>query len=153
MRYPILIGAMLVASTLPASQAAAQARAGDFQRRIENAYVAPRVQRSVRPPTAPGARNRAPVKPFSNLQRSPTISPYLNLGRDDGLDTLPNYFSLVRPQLEQQAINRQQNRRLQSLGRDVQQIQQSAFDPAGSEQIRATGHTTRFLNTLQFFPR
>ncbi len=37
----------------------------------------------------------------------PTISPYLNLFRNN-TGPLPNYYSLVRPQLQQQAFNQQQ---------------------------------------------
>ena len=38
---------------------------------------------------------------------TPTVSPYLNLTRSN-VGGLPNYYSLVRPQLQQQAFNQQQ---------------------------------------------
>jgi hypothetical protein len=37
----------------------------------------------------------------------PTVSPYLNLFRNN-TGPLPNYYSLVRPQLQQDSFNRQQ---------------------------------------------
>lgn len=114
---------------------------------------APRVQRTPGPPAARGIFNRPITKPHANVHRSETISPYLNLLRDDSEDALPSYFSLVRPQIQQQQINRQQELQLNRLSTDFQQLQQQlAIPPTGDPVLRPTGHPVQFLNTLQYFP-
>ena len=62
----------------------------------------------------------------------PTVSPYLNLFRNN-TGPLPNYYSLVRPQLYQQSFNQQ------TL---TQQAQQTAAIGTLSTQIRP-GTTTQ----------
>jgi len=108
-------------------------------------------------PVARGAFGGALNKPFSNVFRRPTVSPYLNLFRDDGRGAVSNYQTLVRPQLEQIELMQQQTRQtrsLQRLNRQVQQLQQqAAFPISGSTQIRATGHTTQFMNLSHFYSR
>lgn len=84
----------------------------------------------------------AGVKPFAGITSTPTLSPYLNLYRDEADDAAPNYFAFVRPQQEQVALNRQQSRQLQQLRRQVQQAQ--ATPTAG-------GVSGRFNNTGRFY--
>jgi len=70
----------------------------------------------------------------------PTVSPYLNLLRNDNASGVPNYYGLVRPQLQQQAINRQQG---------VLQAQQSAAITALAQRFEAgvtpTGKGAQFM--------
>ncbi|MEX2139938.1 MAG: hypothetical protein WD894_11795 [Pirellulales bacterium] len=71
----------------------------------------------------------------------PAVSPYLNLLRRD-TGPVPNYHTLVRPQLQQQAINQQQraiNQQQQSLvqaqQRGLQRVQAGLLEirqPQGS---------------------
>ena len=77
----------------------------------------------------------------------PTVSPYLNLLRND-TGPLPNYYSLVRPQLNQQAFDNGivSAARLQSLS--IQKIEDVA-------QMRSTGPTgtgSVFRNLSHFYP-
>ena len=73
-----------------------------------------------------GAASLAPSrssKPFSSVSSSPTVSPYLNLFREDfdgGGDF--NYQTLVRPQLQQQQYNQQFQRQNLELAQRVQSI-------------------------------
>jgi hypothetical protein len=87
-------------------------------------------------------------KPFQAASTGPTISPYLNLFRDENenSESLPSYFSFVRPQMEQQAANQQQQREIANLQRQVQ----------GGAQARAVstpgaGVPSRFMDTAQFY--
>ena len=68
----------------------------------------------------------------------PTVSPYLNLFRNDGLDNrfLPNYHSLVRPLQQQQRANQTQQRLLQ---RQTQAIEQLQSNVQGIQQRQAAG--------------
>jgi hypothetical protein len=95
------------------------------------------------------------AKPFSSVTSSPTVSPYLNLFREDfdgGGDF--NYQTLVRPQFQQMAANQQFQRQNTELSQRVQSISaQSAFqNPAGSESQYPTGHQTVFGYYGRYYP-
>lgn len=94
------------------------------------------------------------TKPFANAQRDPTVSPYLNLFRDDfdGFGDL-NYNTLVRPQLQQQQLNQDFARQAAAINQRVQQIAaQPAFSPEGSKDQLPTGHSTVFRNMSHYYP-
>jgi hypothetical protein len=93
-------------------------------------------------------------KPFSNYSPSPTISPYLNLFREDlegGSDF--NYQTLVRPQIRQQELNQQLQQQNFAIAQRLQAISaQSDFNPQGSESQPPTGHQTVFQYYGHFYP-
>ena len=94
------------------------------------------------------------TKPFSSFSAEPTVSPYLNLFRDDfegGSDL--NYQTLVRPQLQQQQFNQQIQRQNLLLGQRLQSLSaQPDFNPRGSEQQFPTGHPTVFMYHGRYYP-
>jgi hypothetical protein len=93
-------------------------------------------------------------KPFSSYSPEPTVSPYLNLFREDieGNSDL-NYNTLVRPQLQQQAINQQVQRQNLELSRQIQSVAaQSDFNPQGAKDIYPTGHPTAYRYFGHFYP-
>ncbi len=94
-------------------------------------------------------------KPFSSVSSSPTVSPYMNLFREDlnGNSDL-NYQTLVQPQLKQQQYNQQFQRQNMELSSRVQQIsaQSDYKNPAGSETMYPTGHQTAFGAYSHFYP-
>ncbi len=95
-------------------------------------------------------------KPFSNITRRPTVSPYLLLFNDeDGTnENNLNFQTLVRPMLQQEAFNEQVNRDQLRINQQLTALAgQSAFQPQGSQQIAPTGHAAVFNNTLNFFPQ
>jgi len=62
----------------------------------------------------------APAKPFADYRPTTTISPYLNLfSESTGIARPENYFTLVRPFLDQQKANRRIGTELRGLQRDV----------------------------------
>jgi hypothetical protein len=102
----------------------------------------------------PGGGQQRGSKPFANVQRQPTLSPYLNLLRNDGDDMggLPNYHTFVRPMLDQQQTNRRTNKRIQGLGQEVQAVnRQLAQQPTGASELRPTGHQTVFMNHSHYY--
>ena len=107
--------------------------------------AAPQVaaQASARRAARLGLRTNVPAqtKPFNTVVREPTVSPYLNLFREQSDEALPNYYTFVRPQLEQQRHNRQHAQQLQALERQVQQT--GYAQPAGVRAARF-GDTSRF---------
>lgn len=88
---------------------------------------------------------------------TPTISPYLNLTRNNGGGGLPNYYSLVRPQIQQQAFDQQQVANQQSQGQRIQTLQdevQAGLTPTGkSARFMNFGTRHSFGNTNERFPQ
>ncbi len=87
-------------------------------------------------------------KPFQTASTGPTISPYLNLFRDEreSSEALPSYFSFVRPQMEQQAANQRQQRDIQQLQRQLQSGPQYR-----SATLPGAGTPARYMDTAQFY--
>jgi hypothetical protein len=96
-----------------------------------------------------GAKSRPPgQKPFSNLVRQPSVSPYLGLlANNPFTSTTDNYFNIVRPQLEQQRINKQLAERNMQLQRQLNDIAaQGAYTPTGDVERAPTGHVAVYMN-------
>lgn len=87
---------------------------------------------------------------------TPTVSPYLNLfqnGRGGQFSRgVPNYYSLVRPQLQQQRVNKAQQTLIQQQGATIQQLQENQLlleqQPAAET---VTGHGSQFMNTSRYY--
>jgi LmbE family N-acetylglucosaminyl deacetylase len=87
--------------------------------------------------------------PFQNIGPSqPVISPYLQL-LNQQTPGVSNYFTLVRPQLEQRASLQRQQDQIRALQK--QQLARQGFSPQGNNNIRATGHETTFMFYSHFF--
>lgn len=85
----------------------------------------------------------------------PTVTPYLNLLRTN-TSGLPNYYSLVRPQLNQLEFNQQQRaldatqaRTLSQLRTEVQESLTPTGKGAGFMTVERSG---RFMNSAPYFP-
>ena len=83
----------------------------------------------------------------------PTISPYLQLfGEEIDSQVVPNYYTYVRPQLEQQELNRRQQLELEQLERRQQGRPAAAGGaPSTTDDPNARNLPTRFMNTAQFY--
>jgi hypothetical protein len=80
-------------------------------------------------------RDRPPGRnSHSGRIQRPAVSPYLNLFRRDA-GPVPNYQTLVRPQLQQQTTNYNQSRALeriqQNVNEEIQRVERSAIAPTG----------------------
>jgi hypothetical protein len=108
-----------------------------------------------RPRIGLGVGTSSPAgKPFSGYTPAPTISPYLNLFRDD-LDGSSdfNYQTLVRPMLQQQQFNQQVERQAMEMARRMQSLAaQSDFNPQGSTTQYPTGHQSVFMYYGHYYP-
>jgi hypothetical protein len=87
-------------------------------------------------------------KPFRGASTGPTISPYLNLFRDErgSTDEVPSYYTFVRPQLEQQATYLEQQREIEQLQR---QVQGRPVIPRAN--VTGSGTRARYMDTAQFY--
>jgi hypothetical protein len=102
---------------------------------------------------APPQPGRAQAKPFETIYREPTISPYLNLYREeDDAEGAPNYHTFVRPYQQQIETNRLQQRELQRLRGQVQGLSTTIATPQyGEASLPVTGTRTRYMDTAQFY--
>jgi hypothetical protein len=92
-----------------------------------------------------GAMGR-PNKPFSSVSRGPSVTPYLALDQPFS-NTATNYYTMVRPQLEQQRVNQQMQRQTEMMQRQLSQVtSQPPFDPSGSQTMAPTGHAAVYMN-------
>ena len=116
---------------------------------------------NVRTPQTPKIRMPAPepvkpasrTKPFSGVQPSPTISPYLGLNTFQTEGTIPNYYTLVRPMLQQEQINRSQRAQISRMQHQIHSASNygiAAPNPQGG--IPTTGHSTQFQNMGAYYP-
>lgn len=116
---------------------------------VSTAIVA--LQWQVRPLSAQGLERYQPA--------TPTVSPYLNLGRFN-TGGLPNYYSLVRPLNRQRQVNAQAQRLQRQQGVALQRLERATqIQPVGPQVSTGTG--SRFLtsgnravyrDTRQFYP-
>lgn len=93
------------------------------------------------------------IKPFNTIYHEPTISPYMNLYREENdSEGAPNYFAFVRPQLDQIEENRMQQAELQKLSRQTQGRARTNVP----QQYQAMGNSNRssparYMDTAQFY--
>jgi hypothetical protein len=111
---------------------------------------------------APQGRTQAPAplpvqtgriaKPFSGVQQAGGVSPYLALDFTESATSLPNYFLLVQPRLQQQQVNQVQQAQYRRM---QQQLRKAAAGGAVSNPtggIPTTGHSSQFMNVGGYYP-
>ena len=99
-------------------------------------------------PRGPALPMAARGKPFQSVPSQPVVSPYLNMYRGNSdSNNLPNYFTLVRPQLQQQEANRQQAAELQKLRGQLQNMSSGSGAPTSASM---TTHA-HYMDTAQFY--
>lgn len=85
-------------------------------------------------------------KPFANTVGQGSVTPWLALSQPFTSPTT-NYFSNVRPQLEQQRMNQQMATRNAQLQHQLNSLAaQAPYDPTGSERMAPTGHVAAYMN-------
>jgi hypothetical protein len=91
--------------------------------------------------------------------RTSTVSPYLNLGRFNG-GGLPNYYALVRPQIQQRQFNAQASGLVRQQGAEISALQKQVDLGLPSPELTTgtgswfmtPGVEHGFLNTSRFYP-
>lgn len=114
-------------------------------------------------PALPRARTAAAItptprtavrKPFDGAVAAAPVSPYLSLAFRESATALPNYYALVRPQIQQQRqfeMQRAQFLKLQQQLRNAGAVVQTT--PGGSPiSMPTTGHSAQFQNYGGYFP-
>jgi hypothetical protein len=106
---------------------------------------------SIQPSRPQSVRRHA--KPFQSIHHDPTVSPYLNLYRDEeNTESAPTYFAFVRPQMEQLDANRTQQREIQQLRGQLQTMSSTVAGPSyQATGTPGTGTQARYMDTAQFY--
>lgn len=123
-----------------------------FGRPLGSAYRQATASQPIPLPPQPIQMAR-PTKPFSGLQQSGGISPYLALDSRETSDSLATYYLLVRPQLEQQAYNQVQQAQFQRLQRQARTASVGGAIVAGPGGIPTTGQSNQFMNNGGYYPQ
>jgi hypothetical protein len=97
----------------------------------------------------PASSQRA-RRPFRASYQMPAVSPYVNLLRDD-MPAIFNYYTLVKPQLEQEAFNARERAGIGDLQQQLALKQQALRQQ--SRRPRAGGHVSRFMDYSDFYFR
>ena len=134
-------------------------RAQQTQRMVNNlgGHTSPSTlsQMPRRTPIRPGASSplRTRAKPFQAIEHEPTVSPYLNLHRNESDEEgAPNYYAFVRPQLEQlEVARRQQMEILRLQGRMLSKSPKMAAPQHRVSAMPNTGTPARYMDTAQFY--
>jgi len=85
-------------------------------------------------------------KPFANSVGQGSVSPWLALSQPFTSPTT-NYYSNVRPQLDQQRMNQQLASRNAQMQHQLNAMAaKPPYDPTGSENMAPTGHAAAFQN-------
>jgi hypothetical protein len=95
---------------------------------------------------------RAEQLPFSNaVPIRPAVSPYLSLLTPNA-PGVSNYHTYVRPQFQQREDMIRQQAQIRQIQRQVERGQPGGVPIRGSQEIRATGHETGYMNYLHYYP-
>ncbi|WP_145301985.1 hypothetical protein [Crateriforma conspicua] len=86
----------------------------------------------------------------SSYPRSPTLSPYLDLLRNDG-GVLPNYQQFVRPKIQLRAQIERQNYEIQRQRRAIRSLDRRVSTPQAPGNL-TTGVRASFLRYSTFYP-
>ncbi len=108
------------------------------------AFVAGWVMMAADTAFAQGSRSNRGANARSRIQR-PTVSPYLNLYRQDS-QGIPTYQTLVRPQVQQQRVNQVQQTEITQLRSDLANERAAATQP-----LPQTGHVSYFRHYSHFY--
>jgi hypothetical protein len=85
-------------------------------------------------------------KPFSGARGGQSVTPYLALS-EPFTSSATNYYTQVRPLLEQQRLNQQQQQRNAMLQRQLTAMAaRPPYDPTGSQTMAPTGHVAAYMN-------
>ncbi len=96
-------------------------------------------------------------KPFSSINRGPAVSPYLALS--GSLNSVSDYYNIVRPQFEQARSNARLQRQTLSNQRRLNKIaSRGPYNLQGDGNLAPTGHSATYMffdnfqSTGNFFP-
>ena len=92
-------------------------------------------------------------KPFSGVQQSSGVSPYLGLDARESESSIPNYYQFVKPAIDQQRTNQVQQAQYIRLQRQFRTTAASVGATLPNGTMPTTGHSSQFMNNGGFYPQ
>jgi hypothetical protein len=90
-------------------------------------------------------------KPFSTAPGNGSVSPWLALSEPFS-SSAHNYYTQVRPQLDQQRAQQQAARQQAMMQRQLNQLAaKPPYDPSGNDALAPTGHAAVYMNYGGFY--
>lgn len=118
-------------------------------------YVSPGVSATGTPAMngLPQASAALAKKPFSDYEPPPAMSPWFELYRPNALGTINNYYTRVRPKVEQLDINARNKQELRSLD-NAARAQTSSVNRLRqqTEVLQGTSRPSYYMNLQQYYP-
>jgi hypothetical protein len=88
-------------------------------------------------------------KPFSAIDRGPTVSPYLSLSNP--FSTATDYYNVVKPLQEQRRVNDRVMKQQYMQAKKLNQIAaQGPYQITGNENAAPTGHSSGFMKYANY---
>jgi len=95
----------------------------------------------------------ATAKPFSGIQQTSGVSPYLALDQLESQEGLPNYYLFVKPALDQNQMNQAEQVRYRRMQQQIRRATTAGIMPTStSGGMPTTGHSSQFLNNGGYYP-
>jgi hypothetical protein len=100
--------------------------------------------------TNPGsAGGQRSSKPFSRIDRGPTVSPYLSLSNP--FSTATDYYNVVKPLQEQRRVNDRLSQQQYIQSKKLNQMAaQGPYQITGNEDAAPTGHGSGFMKFANY---
>jgi hypothetical protein len=128
---------------------AGRARGQVLSRAVPNFSYSSRNYRSMFNSSLSSARGG---KPFANRAQGSSVTPWLSMS-DPFSNSGHNYYTQVRPQLDQQRANQQAAAQAARAQQQLGSITSHApYDPQGSEAMTPTGHSSVYMNFGGYYP-
>ncbi len=105
-------------------------------------------------PAPQPVQTAAYMKPYSGVQPpQPSISPYLALDQLESSSGVPNYYTFVKPQLDQNTMNQAQQVQYRRMQKQMRRATTAGIMPTSlSGGMPTTGHSTQFMNPGGYYP-
>jgi len=97
-------------------------------------------------------QTRPIAKPFSNVQQTSAMSPYLALDVRESETSIPNYYLYVKPHLDQRRLNHVQQAQYRRLQQQVRTATAGGAVSGPNGGIPTTGHSAQFMNNGGYYP-
>jgi hypothetical protein len=104
------------------------------------------------PPPQP-LQTGAMMKPYSGVQQTSGVTPYLALDQLETQEGLPNYYLYVKPSLDQSQMNQAQQVQNRRMQQQMRRATTAGIMPTGtSGGMPTTGHSSQFMNNGGYYP-
>lgn len=150
----VAYGQVQQASYQPSRQSQKAQRMTPAMQYFSRGRRVPMKQHQARRPAATSQQVPQTVgKPFQHVDNRPNLSPYLSLDMVQTNEGIPNYYSRVLPQIEQQESTAKQAAELRRLQQQLRLANAPGLNlNSRNAGVPTTGSSSQFMNRGNYFP-